>query len=454
MPPEGRVYITDATAEAMGGREHVQAIYDRVGDGGHIVIHSPLDTEEQVEFLFWHAQLSVDPFRRDPEELRQAVVNAHLPLSPSMVFGDLDGDGQYDVASYRYIPGYFDEGNTYSFPGDHDLVRDFVTGHEMGHQSHNSHLGENTFWQRWQNERNADQDGFRGMGDNATIEFQRGILAARAGNMLPHMFKSSYNSFLPNTSENANHAFTHSSVLGIFLPGEEGYEVTQEGLNTSLSDFRAKVAGAIHDNHAAQNPDFALDVSELSRWESTVSIYNFQETFNAFIENQAPETAARYEQFGKNLRDLSDQLTRFESMYQTAGDNEAMQKFVSVNIRILETQMRTEFQEAINFMQETDPELLQRYIAEHHPEIILEQTAPETGSLNILDQAEMAQIVLKLRDEGAFDNDPIQMRLANYIEIDMQTRPHLYTPPDPAPENEKSPIEALRTKMQSMQPGS
>ena len=39
--PEGRLYMTEQTAELLGGRDHVEAMYERIGDGGHVVIHSP-----------------------------------------------------------------------------------------------------------------------------------------------------------------------------------------------------------------------------------------------------------------------------------------------------------------------------------------------------------------------------------------------------------------------------
>ncbi len=435
----------------MGGREHVQAIYDRVGDGGHIVIHSPLDSEEEVIFLFQQAQIfNSDPILRRAEEVQQAFSDTHRQTSPSMVFADLDGDGDNDVASYRYLPEYF-ENNEIGFPGDPNLVRDFVTGHELGHESHNSHLGERTFWQRWQNERNADQDGFRGMGDDATVEFQRGILAARAGNMLPYMFDHTIGYGTPHVSHNANHAFIHASVLGIFLPGEVPYEITEEGLNASLTDFRATVAGRIHDNYARQNPDFELDVSSMSDPATRISIYKGATTLNAFLEQQPPDIAARYEQFGQNMSDLSEQIGKFENMYRTTSGNEAMGHYIDLNIQALENEMRSEFQQALNFMQDTDPALLQRYLAEHHPEIILEQTASEMGTLHVMDTAQMAQIVMQLRDEGAFDDDPIQRRLVDYIEIDMETRPHHYAPQEPS-ENEVTLRNMLVSSLDEMKP--
>jgi len=176
--------MTDATAEALGGREHVEQIYERVGDGGHIVIHSPADSEEEIALLFYQAQLfsGADPFLLDAEKLPQVIENAHAIDSPSFYYVDLDRDGTVDIGSYRYLPEYF-EADTLLFPGDVELVRDLITAHELGH--HKTHgRGGDDFWHVWRSETNADQDAFRGMGDSATLEFQRNMLAARAGNAL------------------------------------------------------------------------------------------------------------------------------------------------------------------------------------------------------------------------------------------------------------------------------
>ena len=57
----------------------------------------------------------------------------------------------------------------------------------------------------------------------------------------------------------------------------------------------------------------------------------------------------------------------------------------------------------------------------------------------IRDRTRMAEIVLQLRDEGAFDDDPVQKRLADYIEIDMGIRPHRYAAPEEtAPQSNQS----------------
>lgn len=454
---EGKIYMTDATAEAMGGREHVEGIYERVGDGGHIVIHSPTDSREQVEFLFRIAAMhsNADPILTDEESIDNFVDKAMSFDDPLFYSMDLDGDGTFDLASYRYLPERF-EADTWwrTFPGDSpELVRDFITAHEFGHKKMRG-IDSGDFWSVWQSETDADQDAFRGMGERATVDFQMEILAARAGNAL-HLFGEG----LATGSEyfQSNMSFKHASVLNTFLPFELPYSVTEETLTASVTEFRELIVAKMHDNHATQNPDFEIDISGLS--ELFIGVDNMRDladieqdvmNFKRFIEQKDPITAGVYSQFQSNLDTLFDQVTTLNKMKDFFDGNDAAfvefgnteQRSLSYRpsdsdvIPIIE-QITAEYHEALSFMRDTHPEMFRAYIAQNHSDLITEQTGvvnedlySDTGYLNLEvfheNNAQLAQIVLQLRDEGAFDDDPIQKRLADYIEIDMDVRPVLY----------------------------
>ena len=463
--PEGRLYMTDATAEAMGGREHVEAIYERVGDGGQIIIHGPADSREQIAFLFFQARLSsgADPFMIDPEQMDEFIDEAMSKTKPSFYSMDIDGDGTFDIASYRFIPERF-EADTWwkTFPGDSpEQVRDFITGHEFGHRKMRA-INSNDFWSVWQSETDADQDSFRGMGESATIEFQRSILAARAGNAL-HLLGERMALGFEDYSDNMH--FKHASVLGTFLPGEFPYTVTEANLRASLNEFHELISAKIHDNYVEQNPNFEIDISGLSKvfigvddMRDLEEIEEEARTFTRFVGQQNPEIAAFYGEFRQNLNNLLEQQRAIErltdnftesagSVVRTSepewiGDMELLLSTRSIPVM---EQMASEYHQALSFMRDTHPEMFRDYIAQNHPDLITRQTGvldPELFSAGQFDlevfhgnNARLAQIVLQLRDEGAFDDNPIQRRLADYIEIDMQVRPRFYQTPEP-PEQE------------------
>lgn len=452
--PEGRIYMTDTTAEALGGREHVEAIYERIGDGGHIVIHSPLDTEEQVEFLFLQAQIfsGADPLLVEEGEIADMIESAHDADSPSFRSFNIDNRGPIDIGSYRYLPEYF-EAETLAFPGNVELVRDFITAHELGHYKPNGRGGDD-FWHVWQSETNADQDAFRGMGESATLEFQRSILAARAGNALHlHGVKLAFGS----GDYIDNQPFVHASVLGTFLPGETPYEITEERLNNAINGFREQIAIKIHDNHVAQNPDYELDISILSDApldrddvESNIA------RFNNFLEEQDFVTASLYAQFRQNLNTLSGQMQTLDRFYEITGNDDMafgnIDGIEDGHLFPMMEQTNAEYQQALSFMRETQPELFREYIAQNHPDLITTQTGfiSEDGPVNFYDNnRRLGEVVMQLHEEGAFDDDPIQKRLADYIAIDMEIRPNLYNANEnPAPEADQDRLslnEATRT---------
>lgn len=427
--PEGRLYMTDATAEALGGREHVEQMYERIGDGGHIVIHSPLDSEEQVAFLFYMARIfsGADPFLQDSEKMPQVIEKAHAIDRPSFYYVDLDGNGTIDIGSYRYIPEYFNA-DTLIFPGEAELVRDFITAHELGHHKTQGRGGDE-FRHIWRSETNADQDAFRGLGERATPEFQRNILAARAGNALHlHAIRMTY-----GTDRGENESFVHASVLGTFLPGEEPYEITDENVITAIDDFRAQIALKIQDNHAEENPGFEIDLSGLSTTRITQG--DTLSNFSSFLEEKGPITQALYADFQQNLDDLSNQIGALENMAEMIPDNMAVADFERIISGPLYYQMKTEYLEALNFMRETNPEMFREYIAQNHSDLITAQTGfrPTGGNFEYdfqASNARMSEIVLQLDAEGAFDDNPVQRRLVDYIKIDMENRPELYAVPD------------------------
>lgn len=448
--------MSDATAEALGGREHVEQMYERIGDGGHIVIHSPADSEEQIALLFNMAKTfsGADPFLIDENDVRRAIIRAHSADSPSFRSTDLDGDGSFDIGSYRYLPEYF-EPDLLHFPGSKEQVRDFITAHELGHRSHAGGTG---FWDVWQSETDADQDAFLGMGDSATTEFQRGILATRAGDVLSLVL---YKEIMNNRNSRSfgedpyvqNEAYKHASVLGTFLPGETPYEITEAGLNASLTDFTAKITERMRDNHIAENPDFEIDISAISE---SADMQQSAASLNSFVEGKGFLIASMYGQFMENIEDLEKQLGSLDFLRQMTLGSEAMADFRDSAENEIYDQMQTEYQQALTFMRDTSPEMFQEYILANHPDAMVRQTDFRGDDFDMIrDRTRMAEIVLQLRDEGAFDDDPVQKRLADYIEIDMGIRPHRYAAPEEtAPQSNQSAnreltIEATATRTPS-----
>ena len=324
-----------------------------------------------------------------------------------------------------------------AFPGDKDLVRDFVTAHELGHSRRHFYEGD-YFWNKWQGETNADQDAFRGLGERATYDFQRSILAARAGNALEsHSARLIYGS----ATHADNRSFIHASVLGTFLPEETPYEVTEAGLKKSLDEFRESITGKLLDNHIVDNPDFELDISILTspfmgHDDTAQSVSKFDE----FIAKQDPYTASFYTQFQQNMNALSrqvetmDTLTDMAAVHFGALSAETEWQGPDYSFPEIRQQICTEYHQALEFMRETHPELFREYIIQNHPDLIMEQTQSadyrrvDTDTYSF--KVQLAEMVMQLRDEGAYDHDPIQKRLADYIEIDMQIRPELYQKPD------------------------
>jgi len=247
-------------------------------------------------------------------------------------------------------------------------------------------------------------------------------------------------------------SFVHASVLGTFLPGEEPYEITEEGITSAVDDFQEKIALKMQDNHAAQNPGFEIDISGLSTTPITQG--DTLSNFSSFLEDKGPITQAMYADFQKNLDDLSNQIEALENMTNMMPDSMAVADFEGVMSGPLYDQMKTEYLEALNFMRDTQPEMFHEYIAQNHPDLIAEQTgfAPteDNDRPNYQEQtAQMAQIVMQLDAEGAFDDDPVQRRLVDYIKIDMESRPEMYATPENTSAEPAQSVEANNMRLSS-----
>lgn len=443
---DGRIYISDKTAESFGGRERVEEIFERVGNGGNIVVFGSQDTPEDVESLFWQAKRgSVGFFSWVSQDTMDQVLEiANTPAVPVLMVFDINKDGKFDISSFRDTPELFDKGVDI-LPGDRQTVREFLFAHELGHADL---IYPKTFWDRWRNETNADQDGFRGLGEKATHTFQEGILAARAGNALGDMIalqelkldsRSTYNLMVDNPE------FIHTTVLGTFLQGEEAFTVTESGLNGSLDSFRDRVFGRLYDNQMAKTPNFRLDITSI---ETSDVNYYYQRSFEKLVEQQEPVAAGRYEQFISNMKDIDDRQDRLWEQYRELEDDQQDRKdAIYAQITGLQEEMKVELQQGLDFMRETNPDLYRQHIISEYFGLFNRQTGmvnlevgdrePKTFIADI--QRPMLDAVLQLRAEGAFTNDPVQKRLTDYIVRDAALRPDFYglekSPAATAPEN-------------------
>ncbi|MCB1592377.1 MAG: hypothetical protein KDI90_08000, partial [Alphaproteobacteria bacterium] len=106
---DGRIYISDKTAESFGGRERVEEIFERVGNGGNIVVFGSQDTPEDVESLFWQAKRgSVGFFSWVSQDTMDQVLEiANTPAVPVLMVFDINKDGKFDVSSFRDTPELF-----------------------------------------------------------------------------------------------------------------------------------------------------------------------------------------------------------------------------------------------------------------------------------------------------------------------------------------------------------
>lgn len=437
---DGRIYISDKTAESFGGRERVEQIFERVGSSGHVVVFGPQDTEQEVEALFWQAKRgSVGFFTRvSQDDMDNVLRMARAPTIPMLMLYDLDRNGRYDVSSFKDSPELFDTVAAL-LPGNRSTVREFLFAHEVGHSDGSRPTN---FWDRWRGETEADQDAFRGLGGKATREFQEGILAARAGNTLGEMIitqelknsaRSSYDTLVDNPD------FIHATVLGTFLEGEHRFEVTEQSLNTAIDDYRQKVFERMYDTQLARTPGFRLDISEISA--SDVN-YSYADSFRALVAEQSPEIARRYEQFTSNMNDLDARQTALWEQYGKLSDTQQAEKdAVYRQIQGAQEELKVELQQGLNFMREANPALYRELIVSEYFGLFNSQTGmvdlergertPQQFFADI--QRNMYETVRQLRAEGAFANDPIQKRLSDYIERDAQLRPELYTRPAAAP---------------------
>lgn len=430
---DGRVYISDKTAESFGGREHVEEMFRRVGNGGHVVVFGEQDTPQEVERLFWEAKNNSMGFFNwiGQDKIDRALQAAHSPPIPALMSYDFNGDGRRDVFSFKNTERLFELGVP-TLPGDPAAVREFLFSHEIGHVDSHS---QNSFWDRWRNEVDADKDGFQGMGPRATGAFQEGILAARAGNALGDMIamqemkidsRSTYNMLVDNPE------FIHTSVLGIYLPGEQPLQFSEQRLNLSLDNFRDSVLGRLYDNHLAQNPNFRLDISSISASDAN---YTYENSFRAFIESKGGPVAERYEPFINNLQDLNNRQGDLWTQYNALSDDQQAQKdAIYEQIKEAQEQVKVELQQALDYMRETNPSLYREHIVGEYFGLFnrqaglfnmeLGQRTPEQFVAGI--QKPMLDVVMQLRREGAFADDPIQKRLTDYMARDAQIRPEYY----------------------------
>lgn len=430
---DGRLYISDKTAESYGGRQQAEEVFRRVGNSGHIVVYGPDDSKEDVEKLFWQAKRGSLGFfswvsQKDMDTVLQ--MSRDTPMPALMMF-DLNRDGKVDIGSYNDKESHHKAFQA-AFPGDPLTVRQFTLGHEIGH--FDGHKPDD-FWRRWQNERDSDIEGFEGIGAKGTREFREGILAARAGNAIGDMIAMqdvknsdrSTHSMLVNNPE-----FIHTSVLGIFLQGEEGFEVTQDSLNSSLDRFRDQVLGRIYDQHLAQNPRFRLDLTSVTA--SDVD-YFYESKFTEFVARHGPAVQGRYEPFTNNLKELNDKVDKLWEEYTALGDDPEKRKDgVYEKIQQTKEAMKVELQQALDFMRETDPKLYRQHIVDEYFGLFNRQAG--VYNLEIGDRTPEAfikdihrptlKIIQDLRAEGAFADDPIQKRLSDYMIRDSQIRPELY----------------------------
>lgn len=442
---DGRIYISDKTAATFGGRERVEDMFRRVGNGGHIVVFGDQDTPQEVEQLFWEAKRgSMGIFSWVNQSNMDRVLNAaNAPATPGLMKFDLNGDRQFDIYSFKDTPNLFQMGVPI-LPGDRATVREFLFSHEIGHRDSDRR---NTFWDLWSNEVDADKDGFRGLGPRATREFQEGILAARAGNALGDMLamqalkiehRPTYNMLVDNPD------FIHATVLGTFLDGEQGFEFSEGRLNLSLDNFREAVFGRLYDNHLARNPDFRLDISSISA--SDVN-YTYDNSFRTFIQSKGGPVAERYEPFINNMQDLNNRQGELWTQYGALGDDQQAQKdAIYQQIQQAQEQVRIELQQALDFMRETNPSLYREHVINEYFGLFNKQAGlvdMKIGERTPMQfvasiQRPMLDTVLQLQREGAFADDPIQRRLTDYIVRDTQIRPEIYGF-DPAQPGDRAP---------------
>jgi len=429
----GRLYISDKTAATFGGRERVEEIFQRIGSNGHVVVFGENDSPQEVEALFWQAKRGSVGFFTwlNQSDMNTIVEKANSVPIPALMSFDINGDKRFDIYSFKDTEQLF-TGELQILPGDRATVREFLFAHEIGHAEGSI---PNTFWDRWRSETKSDQDGFRGLGSRATPQFQEGILAARAGNALGDMIalqemKLDHRSIYSQLVRNPE--FIHSTVLGTFLPGEQRFEVTQQSLNTSLDSFREAVLGRLYDNQMARTPDFKLDISSIST--SDVDSY-YEDSFRNMIGKQSEAVAARYEPFITNLNDLNDRQDRLWQQYHALGEgNQAQKDILYQQIVGLKEQMKVELQQGLDFMRETNPELYRQLIVSEYfglfnrqagmIDMELGEKSPQQFIAGL--QKSMLDVVLQLRSEGAFANDPIQKRLTDYMARDAQLRPEFY----------------------------
>ncbi|MBK9584998.1 MAG: hypothetical protein KA099_05230 [Alphaproteobacteria bacterium] len=422
---DGELYITDRTANTIGGREALDKIYERIGANAHIVVIGPNDSADDIEGLFNSAKNGALGWFSGVGALDNVIRQARETKMPMLMAFDLNGDKTYDIYSYKLADDKIEK--FHLLPGDTLTVRQFMLGHEIGHKDG---APQTNFWNRWRNELESDQDGFKGLGPAATRSFQEGILAARAGNALGEMvplalFKHEMPAQFAFLVDNPD--FIHASTLGIFLEGEKSFPVDETHLNVSLDDFRRDVFERLYDNFVKNHSDFHLNVSVVE----TGNLPAFAQSLETFVNRQPDSIVRRYEDFINNINHTQDRINQATIQMSSLGDDQAqLRDNLRMQIYRDNSELRSEIPRTLNYMRESNPSLYKQFIVNEQFGAFLDQTKlipfnpGETQPRQIM--RPLLDVVRELDREGTFKDDPIQRRLVDYILKDSQNRPDFY----------------------------
>jgi len=453
-----KIFMTDETAEFFGGREMVQTIYDRVGDGGTIILVGPNDSEADIANLAQAAYSSSgEGGEIKPYQLSRILNETNgFGRHGSYRSADLDSDGEYDVrVAYPIIPDGI--GASPEFEQDYRL---HVLAHELGHHDPERTSPEHdmtTIAEVLESEIDADQDAIRALDGIASEGFAENLLALRAGNTLGSIIASeTARSSFPIIDERILdvegrnlEAFTHTTTAGITLENEAPINSTTTETLNSLREFKGEILGRIYDNEMEKNPDFEIDFSDVDTSRFALDMIIFAGT----IPKEYPEAVEDLTPFVDNIGRGAEGILAASGV---AGMMGVHSEELNRALEQADDQLKQEVNIMLAFMKDKYPDMHRDFMLENGMGSLMQQNGMYNPAEyeNATEQERRIAVTApayaamrELNAEGAFDDDPIQKRLADYAEQDAQNRPFIYQPEIEAAQAQPAPAETEPNKM-------
>lgn len=426
----GKLYMTDETAVLFGGRDIANSVYDRIDEGGFIILTSESDSASEILNMFMQAKhdaLGSDAIA--PEVVLQGVSNN--PVNPGSILAlDSDADNQLDISISNPVSLDF-EAILRSQP---ETERLFILGHEIGH--HNTTLqiyapdtlGNRNHTETLGGEIIADLNGLKGIGDLATDDFKKDLLSMRAGEGMGLIFPTAFfRSFMPEGSFGPDAPFNHMTTGAIFLDTEERYVTDTTTLMASYVDISDKVISRAYDNQLSENPNFSLNLENTTLYQLGNILTNIEGKLDGNGQINGDDISA----FTDNINSAKDAVeTALQTLkiasFTPGAEGDIAQLTAAANQAA--SAYRLETQMTMDYLRDRHPETYKDLIIEGNFAMFMEQTGESSDITAAYGPGATLEIVQELSAEGAFDNDPTQQRIAQYFEQDATFRPEKYSP--------------------------